>query len=561
MSLKWPLWTLAVLALLIADWAFDGIGPRLFFGTGNVGVETEPAGATISVNGAALGTAPLEAAVRPGTVVLEASHPYHPPSTRRLTVERGQRHTVRIVLEPAFGELRIATNPRGATITLNGERLTQPSPVTLDALATGRHQVAVSLPGRDAASDWVEVFPNRKTQKTFELERTPMGELALTVSPPHATVELLDAEQPWHPGERLPIGTHRLRVSASGFETREVTIQVRGGRNLAEVTLPRIYGRLDLDVQPQGADVRVSFRDADGRRSVHYEAGMRLPGGPFSVRATAMGHRNLTRNLTMTAAGVRMRLSMQRFDIAPGRKFRDALKSGGEGPLVVVLAAGSFRMGSSRGAANERPERDVRVTQPFAIGVFEVTQADVARHQSWPGEADEPAVGLTLRDVAEYLTFLSRETGYAYRLPSEAEWEYAARAGGQERFIHDDRIDAACEHGNIRDLTMQERYRDYDVTECADGFAGLAPVGRFAPNAFGLYDVLGNAEEWVADCWHSSFAGAPSHAGVWSRGCDFSGRVARGTAFDTAPADLRITFRNVGNSPADSRGFRVVRQL
>lgn len=561
MNLKWPLLALAVLALLIADWAFDGIGPRLVFGTGTLVVETEPADAAISVNGVTFGTAPLDAAVRPGPAVVEASHPYHPPSTRQLTVARGQRHTVRMTLAPAFGELTIATNPRGATVTLNGERLAQPSPVTLDALATGRHQVAVSLPGRDGASAWVEVFPDRKTRKTFELERTPMGELALTVTPRHATVELLDAEQPWRPGQPLPIGTHRLRVSASGFETREATVRVRGGRNLAEVTLPRIYGRLNLDIQPRGAAVRVTYQDADGRRSVPYEADMRLPGGRFAVRATAMGHRNLTRNLTMTGAGVRMRLAMQRFDIAPGRQFRDALQSGGEGPLVVVLAAGAFRMGSSQGAANERPERAVRVTQPFAIGVFEVTQADLSRHQSWPGAADEPAVGLTLRDVDDYLAFLSRETGYKYRLPSEAEWEYAARAGGQERFIDGDQIDAACKYGNIRDLTMQERYRDYDVTECADGFAGLAPVGRFAANAFGLYDVLGNAEEWVADCWHSSFAGAPSHAGVWNAGCDFSGRVARGTAFDTAPADLRITFRNVGNSPADSRGFRVVREL
>ena len=560
MNLKWPLLALAMLTLLIVDWVLDGVGPRLVFGTGTLVVQTTPLGAAVKVNGVALGAAPLDAAVRPGAAVVEAHHPYHPPATQRLTITRGERRTVSFALEPASGQLEIATNPRGAAVTINGERLPQQSPVSLESVRTGRHQVEVSMHGRHAVSDWVEVFPNRKTSKTFELERAPMGQLSLQLTPPHATVELVDADVSWRLGEDLPAGTHRLRVSAAGFETREATVRVAQGRNLAQVTLPRIYGALRLDVEPPSADVRVTFQAADGSRTVPYEAGMQLPSGGFSVRATAMGHRNLRRNLTMTSAGVRLRLAMQRYDIAPGRQFRDALKSGGEGPLLVVVGPGTFRMGSSQGASNERPEREVRVTQPFAIGVFEVTQADFSRHQTWPGEPDEPAVGLTLRDLTGYLAFLSRETGYGYRLPSEAEWEYAARAGGQEPFMLG-AADEACAYGNVRDLTMQERYRDYDVTPCADGFAGLAPVGRFAANAFGLHDVLGNAEEWVADCWHSSFAGAPRHAGVWSDGCDFSGRVARGTAFDSPPTDLRITFRNVGNSPSDSRGFRVAREL
>jgi len=107
---------------------------------------------------------------------------------------------------------------------------------------------------------------------------------------------------------------------------------------------------------------------------------------------------------------------------------------------------------------------------------------------------------------------------------------------------------------------MQERFRQYDSVACNDGFVRVAPVGRFAANAFGLHDVIGNVEEWVADCWHPSYAGAPGDARQWTEGC-YSSRVVRGGAFDTPPGDLRVSARNMGSSPTDSRGFRVVREL
>ena len=85
-------------------------------------------------------------------------------------------------------------------------------------------------------------------------------------------------------------------------------------------------------------------------------------------------------------------------------------------------------------------------------------------------------------------------------------------------------------------------------------------MGNFAPNAFGLHDVFGNVEEWVADCWHPSYETAPPDAREWTRGC-YSSRVVRGGAFDSPPDDLRASARNLGTAPTDSRGFRVVREL
>ena len=99
---------------------------------------------------------------------------------------------------------------------------------------------------------------------------------------------------------------------------------------------------------------------------------MLLPAGPFTIRATAMGYRNLVRNPTMTPAGVSLNLDMQRFDVTSGRRFRDEMKSGGKGPELVIVGPGTFLMGSDSGPRDEGPAREVRVSEPFAIGIYEV---------------------------------------------------------------------------------------------------------------------------------------------------------------------------------------------
>ncbi len=552
----------AVLVVLaVVDWLSDGVGPRLVFGTASVDVRTVPEGAAVLVNGEPAGTTPIIVSdVRPGAVVLRLEHPYHPPELRRLTLERGERRDVEVIFAPASGSLAIVTNPRGAAVSVNGERLADVTPVRIDGIATGAYEVAVSLHGRQSKSATVEVFPDAETERTFELERVAMGTLSVQTVPGNATVTLVDAEADYRPGVELPVGDYRIRVAAPGYGPAERTIGVRQGRNVADITLARVFGALRISMRPASARIRVTYPDVDGSRDIAFQNGMEIPAGPFAVRATAMGYRNLVRNLAMDGDGVTLNLVMRRFEVTPGQRFRDRLRSGGEGPELVVVAVGAFRMGAENGAPNERPAREVRVTQPFAIGVTETTVGDFRRHDAWPGEPEMPVRNVTLRDVGAYLAFLSSETGYRYRLPTEAEWEYAARAGGAGDFYFGDDIAAICAHGNVGDLAMRERFRQYDSVACNDGFVRVAPVGRFAPNAFGLHDMFGNVEEWVADCWHPSYAGAPGDARQWTQGC-YSSRVVRGGAFDSPPGDLRVSARNMGSSPTDSRGFRVVREL
>lgn len=538
-------------------------GPGLIRGSATIRVDSTPPGATVVLNGAERGITPIEIpGVPPGEAVLHLRHPHHGEALARLTLERGELKTHRASFPPAFGALEVATNPRGARVILDGRTLDNVSPISLDSIPTGEHTVEVSIYGRETKTATIEVFPGTTTKHAFELERVPMGELTLSLTPANATVELLDAPLPYAPGVRLPVGTYGLRIASPGYDAREMDLAIVHGPNPVRVDLVRQHGRLAIAIRPAHATVTVVPKSEGGRPKPYGEQ-MLLPAGPFTVRATAMGYRNLARNLTMTPAGISLSLDMQRFDVTPGRRFRDEMKSGGEGPELVIVGPGTFRMGSDSGARDEGPAREVRVSEPFAIGIYEVKTGEFDRYRNHARSEsnDLPVTGLSIRDARDYLAFLSRETGHTYRLPSEAEWEYAARAGSGTLYYFGDDPNALCEHANVADKTLGEPYPYYQTANCRDGFIRLAPVGSFKPNAIGLYDVIGNAEEWVADCWHGSYKGAPLDARAWDPDCGAQFNVVRGGAFDAPPNAQRMTFRNVGGEASDSRGLRVVREL
>jgi formylglycine-generating enzyme required for sulfatase activity len=230
---------------------------------------------------------------------------------------------------------------------------------------------------------------------------------------------------------------------------------------------------------------------------------------------------------------------------------------------MVVLPPGQFDMGAAPGErgrdGDEGPRHRVTISRPFAIGKYEVTfeewDACVAgqgcRHvygQSGWGRGRRPAINLSWNDAKAYVRWLARVTGKAYRLPSEAEWEYAARAG-----------------------TATARYWGQSIgrnrANC-DGCGSrwdnrmTAPVGSFGANGFGLHDVLGNAWEWVADCYSSSYAAAPHDGSARiQQGC--SKGVMRGGSWESSPRRLRAANRqNHGARDVDDDfGLRVVRNI
>ena len=164
------------------------------------------------------------------------------------------------------------------------------------------------------------------------------------------------------------------------------------------------------------------------------------------------------------------------------------------------------------------------------------------------------------------MAWLSRRTGKAYRLLTESEWEYAARAGTTSRYYFGDNENELCRYGNGRDETARFIFgttSGLDTAACTDNYAYAAPVGSFAANRFGLYDMLGNVSEWVEDCANYTYDGAPTDGSAWTDGdCDH--RIVRGGAWSLPPEFLRSAKRN-GSTPSGARlnaiGFRVARTI
>jgi formylglycine-generating enzyme required for sulfatase activity len=187
--------------------------------------------------------------------------------------------------------------------------------------------------------------------------------------------------------------------------------------------------------------------------------------------------------------------------------------------------------------------------QSFAIGKYEVTQeqwfAVMGTNPSAIKGRTLPVEQVSWDDIQQFIAKLNQKTGQKYRLPSEAEWEYAARAG----------TTAEWSHGN--DESKLGNYAWYGRTSGGNTQA----VGQKLPNAFGLYDMHGNVWEWTQDCWHETYAGAPTDGNAWTTGCAENGRVLRGGSWDFFPAGLRSANRSGGNPVYrnGNSGFRLAR--
>lgn len=234
--------------------------------------------------------------------------------------------------------------------------------------------------------------------------------------------------------------------------------------------------------------------------------------------------------------------------------FRDGLSSGGDGPLMVSLPGGEFTMGV-RGSSDpaETPFHDASAP-PFAIGVYEVTFAEYDRFARATGRArpdsqglardNHPVFDVSWHDAAAYAEWLSRETGQRYSLPSEAQWEYAASAGRSSPYWWGFRMEPGRAH----------------CFNCTPGLPARLPtaVGSFPPNPFGLHDTVGNVAEWVQDCFHPTYRGAPADGSVWEGG-DCSVRVVRGGHFASPQPNAQRRDRFAPDRGYPDIGFRVVR--
>lgn len=282
-----------------------------------------------------------------------------------------------------------------------------------------------------------------------------------------------------------------------------------------------------------------------------------------------------------------------------GAVFRDCADC----PEMIVVPAGTFTIGSPSTEAgrqdDEGPQKMIRIAKPFAAGRYEVTRqqyeaflrntnhpvggncmTDRRKPGSWaldartnfhdpgfPQSGLHPAACVSWNDAKAYVAWLNGKSGGGYRLLSEAEWEYLARAGSTTAYPWGSKIDGGCPHMNGFDRVIVDRKGDlykgepFPFANCSDGHLNTAPVGTYAPNAFGLYDMIGNLGEWVEDCATQSYATMQPDG--TAKGGDCAKRMVRGGSWGTQPRQLRSAER-IRYSPTDlddSIGIRVAKTL
>ena len=422
-----------------------------------------------------------------------------------------------------------------------------------------RGNTAKGLSGRtgSGAGDWRLTLSSALDIEVLAYVRTPDGFLTAlnSVAPGHGKL-------------------HRVAIfnPGSNREQQSLLRLINPGRSEAEVA---VTGVDDLGTSPGGA-VRVSIPAGASWTIWADELETGAPGLDGTL-GDGVGKWRLTieanRSIMVMSLLVSPTLHITNLSAAPHRGsvvvspegvFRDARAEGGEGPEMTRIPAGKFLMGCLDGdvcRSEELPVREVTLAR-FAVSTNEITFADWEAcadggscngyrpdDEGW-GKGARPVIHVGWDDAHAYVSWLSRSTGATYRLPSEAEWEYAARAGTRTVYSWGD--DTGQGRANCRD------------DHCADGFPNTAPVGSFRANPWGLHDVHGNVSEWVQDCLDNarSYIRAPSDGSAWEyENC--GRRMLRGGSWENSPPYVRVASRRGDASDARRHGlgFRIARTL
>ena len=298
--------------------------------------------------------------------------------------------------------------------------------------------------------------------------------------------------------------------------------------------LEEVFKRVRVDVLTESKDAQMPWDASSLTGNFYFKPGSSVQ--VVSVEPEPVG-----------GGGVSLEDLKKQEEGQAGQVLRDCT----ECPEMVVIPAGSFEMGSNNGETDERPVHRVDIARPFALGKYEVTQGEWrALMGNNPSDFQDcgdrcPVEEVSWEDAQSFVRRLNERTGKRYRLPSEAEWEYACRGGGQDTYCGGEDVDAL---GWYRQNSGSHTHS----------------VGQKQANGYGLYDMSGNVDEWVEDCYHDSYAGAPGDGSAWTEG-DCGRRVLRGGSWSNVVAyDLHAAFRYGFIFPSfrvSDHGFRVARTL
>ena len=559
---------------------------------GRIRVLTQPAPVRVLLDGKDIGQSNGDALeIAAGLHRLRVEAPRFLPQEQELEVEGlGKEQSLSITLAAAWGSYRLETDPAGASVSLDGTVIGT-TPATLELLQ-GARQLQVTREGyRDET-----LFVDAKAGEQKTLDRMALvradAQLRITSSPGGASITLDGQFRGTTPLTlALESGTpHELIAFKAGHDRTLRRFTTVAGSQEMNIALRALAGEIRITVSPQDAAIFAGTRQlASGTATLSLPAAEQV----LTVRRRGYADETL-RVMPRPGFPQEFRVSLKTLAQKEESATLTQVKTSA-GQALVLLRPGSFRMGSSRRESGRRANeamREIRLTRPYYLSVTEVTNAEFRQfrpaHSSgnFKGKSlngdTQPASNLGWTDAALYCNWLSerenlkpfyRVSGKAvtgiepgatgYRLPTEAEWAWAATLttdGNLLRFPWGAELPPAAKSGNYADKSGENILGEI-ITGYDDGFPVSAPVRSFAPNRLGLFDIGGNAAEWV----HDIYDAAPPGSGVQTDplGADIGEyHVIRGASWRNGGlTELRLAFRDYGAEARADVGFRIARYL
>lgn len=549
------------------------------------------------VNGAFVATAAQfsgEMQPPPEVVSITADHEFYQMQTIQVELQVGTDFARNLELTPVDGSIRVQSAPVGASVEFDGE-IRGITPLTLGAVAGGVHRLRVALPGYETIEEEIAVtnkLPDVARDYRLKLQRATAhvsvspagGVLSVNGVPVSATAPLsLSA------GE-----SHLVRYEKAGYlpQSREVRVPL-GDSAPVEISfrLEAEIGEVVIRAEPPAE----LFINDQPRGTTPQTA--KLQALPHKITLKRSGYRTLERMVTPNSAS--------RILIDETLQTEAAARLAEAAPTITAAAGVAMKLFDPRTHANmpftmgapindrfrraDEFQRTVKLTRPFYVSTREITEAQFARYKPIQVSGKGyPVRGISWLEAAGFANWMSAQDGLrpayrivdgrlrdfdadadGYRLPSEAEWEWLARAAGRAevvRFVWGNQTTIPANSGNFADESAKGSVPAY-IPRYQDGFAGVAPVASFTPDAAGLYDMAGNVSEWVHDRYDlrrpvagqveiDPFGGGGEWAG------EEGSRVVKGANFRSASITaLRASFREGLGKRRDDVGFRVVRYL
>jgi len=502
----------------------------------------------------------------------------------------GAYEEIHVQLVPRWADVEISSEPPGADI-FAGERRIGTTPTTVE-LMEGTHQVSVVREGFAAWDGSVVARPN--VDQVLPLIRLEPANAKLLVNsvPRSANVTVggrYRGQTPitlaLSPGIDYEIG---LSKAGYGSTSRKVRLQAAASESIT-VDLSARTGTVAVNVQPADATVYV-----DGRAQSQGSATLRLSSEPHRLEVRKSGYESWTRTITPRPGYPQtVTASLQSLEALARAKIQTNIETA-QGAKLRRVEPGTFSMGSSRAEQGRRANEvivPVKLTRAYWIGVYEVTNKEFAEfrpghdsgsgiHPSMAG-GDNPVANVSWEDAIQYCNWLSAREGLqpayeekfgdwvsirpltnGYRLPTEAEWSWALRYAGAPtagRFAWGDDLPPPDNSGNFADKSA-ENLVPTTIPRYEDGFASTAPVGKFRPNALGIYDASGNVAEWTNDFYAVPTPGVTTPVVDPVGPADGKSYVIRGSSWRHAGIlELRLAYRDYGSEPRSDVGFRVAR--